>query len=84
MNLQCLRCGTLLAFVGTREFHEGIRWGFLGNEHHSFVGQGLAIVATGRAERDILYVQMLPVDLSLNDYIAANGYATETFVFASP
>ncbi len=56
---------------------------FNGNEHHFFAGQGLAIVATARAENDILYVQVLPANLSLNDYIAANGYATETFVFAS-
>jgi hypothetical protein len=55
---------------------------FNGNEHHFFAGHGLAIVATGRAESDILYVQVLPADLNLNEYIAANGYAAETFTFA--
>ena len=57
---------------------------FNGNEHHFFASHGLAIVATGRAESDILYVQVLPETMSLNDYIAVNGYAAETFVFASP
>ncbi len=57
---------------------------FNGNEHHFFTGQGLAIIATGRAESEILYVQVLPIELTLNEYIAANGYVTETFVFALP
>jgi|GEM_PF-1983307 hypothetical protein len=56
---------------------------FNGNEHHFFAGQGLAIVATGRAENNILYVQVMLDSLTLNDYIAANGYAAETFIFAS-
>ena len=56
---------------------------FNGNEHHFFVDHGLAIVATGRSESDILYAQVLPAAMTLNEYIAANGYATETFIFAS-
>jgi hypothetical protein len=56
---------------------------FNGNEHHFFAGHGIAIVATGRAESDILYVQLLPADLALNEYITANGYAVETFIFSS-
>lgn len=56
---------------------------FDGNEHHLFAGHGLAIVAAGRTESDILYVQRLPADMTLNDYIAVNGYASETFVFAT-
>ncbi|CAG0926824.1 hypothetical protein TFLX_00219 [Thermoflexales bacterium] len=70
----------LIAHHGEPEF-AGI---FNGNEHHFFAGHGLAIVAAGRAESDILYVQVLPVGMTLNDYIAADGYAAETFVFASP
>jgi ribosomal protein L40E len=27
----CPRCDTELKYTGTREFHEGTRWGFLGN-----------------------------------------------------
>ncbi len=56
---------------------------FNGNEHHFFAGYGRAIVATGRAEDDILYMQVLPAEITLNDYISANGYAAETFIFAS-
>jgi hypothetical protein len=39
MSLPCLRCGTLLAFAGTREFHEGTRWGFLGEWGELFVNK---------------------------------------------
>ncbi|MEX2430334.1 MAG: hypothetical protein WD645_00265 [Dehalococcoidia bacterium] len=27
----CPRCDTNLTYLGTREFHEGTRWGLLGN-----------------------------------------------------
>jgi hypothetical protein len=57
---------------------------FAGDEHYFFAAHGLASVATGRTESDILYVQILPADMTLNDYIAVDGYASETFVFASP
>jgi len=35
----CLRCKTNLAYVGTREFHEGERWGILGNIGELFVNR---------------------------------------------
>jgi hypothetical protein len=35
----CSRCETELKFVGTRQFHEGARWGLLGNIGELFVNR---------------------------------------------
>lgn len=31
LPMDCLRCGRGLDQMGTRHFHEGVRWGFLGD-----------------------------------------------------
>jgi hypothetical protein len=33
----CVRCGQALLFMGTRDFHEGTRWGVLGELAELFV-----------------------------------------------
>lgn len=38
-SLACLRCKTPLSFVGSKEFHEGMRWGALGNLAEMFVSK---------------------------------------------
>ena len=35
--LQCPRCGVELDYVGTKKFHEGTRWGALGDLGELFV-----------------------------------------------
>ena len=35
----CPRCETKLEFVGTRDFHEGTRWGVLGDLGELFVNK---------------------------------------------
>ncbi len=35
----CLRCEAELEFLGTKEFHEGARWGFLGDLTELFVNR---------------------------------------------
>lgn len=35
-SLDCLRCNVELKFLGTKEFHEGARWGLLGELGHLF------------------------------------------------
>ncbi len=35
--LQCPRCGVELDYVGTKKFHEGTRWGVLGELGELFV-----------------------------------------------
>ena len=35
----CLRCETELEFLGTKDFHEGTRWGFLGDLEELFVNR---------------------------------------------
>jgi hypothetical protein len=35
--LQCPRCGVALDYVGTKKFHEGTRWGALGELGELFV-----------------------------------------------
>jgi len=37
--MQCPRCETNLAYVGTKAFHEGTRWGFLGEIGELFVNK---------------------------------------------
>ncbi|MBQ4877921.1 hypothetical protein J8M21_11960 [Pseudoalteromonas luteoviolacea] len=37
--LCCLRCDIPLTFIGTKEFHEGMRWGVLGNLAEFFVNK---------------------------------------------
>jgi predicted nucleic-acid-binding Zn-ribbon protein len=37
--MKCPRCETDLAFVGTKAFHEGTRWGFLGELGELFVNK---------------------------------------------
>jgi hypothetical protein len=36
-DVDCLRCNTALDFVGVRNFHEGTRWGVIGNLAELFV-----------------------------------------------
>jgi hypothetical protein len=35
--MQCARCSVALDYVGTRDFHEGTRWGALGDLGELFV-----------------------------------------------
>jgi hypothetical protein len=35
----CPRCETALEYVGTKSFHEGTRWGFLGDIGELFVNK---------------------------------------------
>lgn len=37
--LRCLRCKTVMSRVGAKEFHEGSRWGVLGNLGELFVNK---------------------------------------------
>jgi hypothetical protein len=37
--LQCVRCATKLDYVGTKRFHEGTRWGVLGDLGELFVNR---------------------------------------------
>ena len=37
--IACPRCEVVLEFVGTREFHEGTRWGALGELGELFVNK---------------------------------------------
>lgn len=37
--MKCPRCETDLAFVGTKQFHEGKRWGILGDIGEMFVNK---------------------------------------------
>ena len=36
---ECLRCNTQLSFIGTKNFHEGARWGVLGDIGEFFVNK---------------------------------------------
>jgi hypothetical protein len=38
--MKCPRCETDLNYVGTKSFHEGTRWGFLGELGELFVNKG--------------------------------------------
>ena len=38
-QIACIRCKTNLKYIGTREFHEGTRWGVLGNIGELFVNR---------------------------------------------
>lgn len=38
-NPECLRCHTRIEFLGTKEFHEGTRWGLLGELGELFVNK---------------------------------------------
>ena len=38
-SIKCLRCSTGLGFAGTRRFHEGEKWGALGNFAEAFVNR---------------------------------------------
>ena len=37
--MTCLRCNVPIRFVGTRQFHEGMRWGVLGDLGELFVNR---------------------------------------------
>src|SRR5262249_17896726 len=37
--LSCLRCDCELGYIGTKSFHEGTRWGFLGDLGELFVNR---------------------------------------------
>jgi len=37
--MQCPRCDRALSYVGTKAFHEGTRWGFLGELGELFVNK---------------------------------------------
>ena len=36
---ECLRCEVKLRFLGTKEFHEGTKWGVMGELGHLFEGR---------------------------------------------
>jgi hypothetical protein len=38
-NITCLRCNVHLEFKGSYKFHEGIRWGVLGDLGHFFTNR---------------------------------------------
>ena len=41
----CLRCGARMAYAGTRQFHEGAKWGFwLGNLGELFVNREAFVI----------------------------------------
>ncbi|ESP92444.1 MULTISPECIES: hypothetical protein [Pseudoalteromonas] len=37
--VDCIRCAIPLTFIGTKEFHEGMRWGLLGNLAEFFINK---------------------------------------------
>lgn len=37
--MNCLRCKDVMGFLGTKRFHEGTNWGFLGDVGELFVKQ---------------------------------------------
>jgi predicted nucleic-acid-binding Zn-ribbon protein len=37
--ITCLRCGHALQYMGSRDFHEGTRWGVLGEVGELFVNK---------------------------------------------
>ena len=55
--LQCPRCNTPLQFVGTKRFHEGARWGVLGELAELFVHrEGFDVYVCPRCGRVELFV----------------------------
>lgn len=38
-DLRCARCEVVLTYAGTKKFHEGTRWGFMGELGELFVNK---------------------------------------------
>src|SRR5688500_14618383 len=39
IDVRCARCNVVLTYAGTKKFHEGTRWGFLGELGELFVNK---------------------------------------------
>jgi hypothetical protein len=55
--MKCPRCDTTLAFVGTKSFHEGTKYGFLGDLAELFVNrEKFDVYVCNRCRRVELFV----------------------------
>ena len=62
--MTCLRCETPLEFIGTRDFHEGTRWGALGELGELFVNkQRFDVYACPRCGRVELFIDGIGEEL---------------------
>lgn len=62
--MACPRCETPLEFVGTRDFHEGTRWGALGELGELFVNkQRFDVYACPRCGRVELFIDGIGEEL---------------------
>ena len=62
--LQCPRCGVPLDYVGTKKFHEGARWGALGELGELFVKkEHFDVYVCPRCGRVELFVDGIGEDL---------------------
>jgi len=60
----CSRCDLPLEFVGTRDFHEGTRWGALGELGELFVNkQRFDVYVCGRCGRVELFIDGIGEEL---------------------
>jgi hypothetical protein len=50
-------------------------------DHLFFTGQGMAAIASGAEHKDIWYVQLLPKEMTPEDYRGHAGFWKETFAF---
>lgn len=50
-----------------------------GNEHWLFPGKGIGFIAEGRDENYIMYFQVMPETITLENYYQLDGYAEEVF-----
>ena len=62
--ITCTRCEVALQFVGTRDFHEGTRWGALGELGELFVNkQRFDVLVCPRCGRVELFVDGIGEEL---------------------
>jgi hypothetical protein len=62
--ITCTRCEVALQFVGTRDFHEGTRWGVLGEVGELFVNkQRFDVFVCPRCGRVELFVDGIGEEL---------------------
>ena len=60
----CMRCDLPLEFVGTRDFHEGTRWGVLGELGELFVNkQSFDVFVCPRCGRVELFIDGIGEEL---------------------
>jgi len=63
-NLTCSNCHVVLHFVGTKKFHEGTRWGFMGELGELFVNkEKFDVYACPRCGKVDFYVDGVGEDL---------------------